>query len=204
MSRSTLPTLTLPGDIPGLLRRGSPVVALIGRAKAATRALVFGHGVDHNGVLVGTSSDGVRWLPDDHLDLDLAGATGRAHAAWWLASNVSGTTAWATWDGCPDGPAGQRHCWWRLRWWALAWPGRNSGHGCEVFLAREVARTVAGGWRVNKGHGCEVSLAREVPSLAGLDPDDPRLLPDGSRWVDAEALRRVCLHVAGRWPGGEG
>jgi hypothetical protein len=33
--------------------------------------------------------------------------------------------------------------------------------------------------------------------LATLDPNDPRLLPDGSRWVDAEALRLVCLHVAG-------
>lgn len=31
-----------------------------------------------------------------------------------------------------------------------------------------------------------------------LDPlGDDRLLPDGSRWVDAEALRRVVLHVAG-------
>ena len=33
--------------------------------------------------------------------------------------------------------------------------------------------------------------------LADLDPNDDRRLPDGSRWVDAEALRRVVLHVAG-------
>ena len=39
--------------------------------------------------------------------------------------------------------------------------------------------------------------AIRVPALATLDPNDPRLLPDGSRWVDAEALRLVCLHVAG-------
>ena len=25
----------------------------------------------------------------------------------------------------------------------------------------------------------------------------PGTLPDGSRWVDAEALRLVCLHVGG-------
>jgi len=30
-----------------------------------------------------------------------------------------------------------------------------------------------------------------------LDPNDPRLLPDGSRLVDALALRLVCEHVAG-------
>ena len=35
------------------------------------------------------------------------------------------------------------------------------------------------------------------PVLLDLDASDPRLLPDGSRWVDAEALRRVVLHVAG-------
>ena len=33
------------------------------------------------------------------------------------------------------------------------------------------------------------------PALAHLDPTDPRTLPDGSRWVDAEALRLVCLHL---------
>lgn len=34
--------------------------------------------------------------------------------------------------------------------------------------------------------------------LTNLDPEDPRLLEDGSRWVDAEALRLVVLHVAKR------
>jgi len=33
--------------------------------------------------------------------------------------------------------------------------------------------------------------------LSTLDPNDPRLLPDGSRWVDAEALSLVARHVAG-------
>ena len=35
-------------------------------------------------------------------------------------------------------------------------------------------------------------------SLGGLDPDDPRTLPDGSRWVDAEWLRLVVLHIGDR------
>lgn len=33
--------------------------------------------------------------------------------------------------------------------------------------------------------------------ISGLDTNDPTLLPDGSRWVDAEALARVLLHVLG-------
>jgi hypothetical protein len=37
----------------------------------------------------------------------------------------------------------------------------------------------------------------DVPTIADLDPTDHRRLPDGSRWVDAEALRRVVIHVAG-------
>jgi hypothetical protein len=41
------------------------------------------------------------------------------------------------------------------------------------------------------------AVAWDVPALDDLDPEDPRLLPDGSRWVDAEALRRVVCHVAG-------
>lgn len=38
----------------------------------------------------------------------------------------------------------------------------------------------------------------EGKPLADLDPHDPTPLPDGSRRVDALALRSVCLHVAGR------
>ena len=36
-----------------------------------------------------------------------------------------------------------------------------------------------------------------VETLATLDPNDPRLLPDGSRLVDALALSLVARHVAG-------
>ena len=34
-------------------------------------------------------------------------------------------------------------------------------------------------------------------ALAHLNPDDDTSLPDNSRWVDAEALRLVALHVLG-------
>ncbi len=35
----------------------------------------------------------------------------------------------------------------------------------------------------------------KAPGLAGLDPDDDRLLPDGSRWADAAALLAVAKEV---------
>lgn len=43
----------------------------------------------------------------------------------------------------------------------------------------------------------EPSTSRpEIASLGELDPNDPRKLADMSRWVDAEALRRICLYTA--------
>lgn len=81
------PLTTLPGDIPGLLRRGSPIVyvgpdrrrhgwiGLIeqvypdGQARIAWNAGV--HGVERLG----------------HVALDLTDATGRSHAAWWASAN---------------------------------------------------------------------------------------------------------------------
>ena len=75
----TIPTL--PGSIPGLLRRGSPV--LFGALP---------------GVVVRTGRLAVAWLTGDpHVDqlvqadgvaLDLSDATGRAHAAWYVAAHV--------------------------------------------------------------------------------------------------------------------
>jgi hypothetical protein len=74
--------LTLPGDIPGLLRRGAPVfhpsaslpgVALIAPAET---------------VAVGVRTEGIAHVfprvPLSSLALDLSDPTGRAHAAWWV------------------------------------------------------------------------------------------------------------------------
>lgn len=60
-------------------------------------------------------------------------------------------------------------------------------------------------WRANPewGGGYSLEGLRQFASdgqyrdlLADLNPDDDRRLPDGSRWVDAVALARVCRHVA--------
>ena len=64
--------LTLPGDIPGLLRRGSPVTHVDG-----SRLVVVELDGDDAKLPSG-------WAFTRLLELDLSDATGRAHAAWWL------------------------------------------------------------------------------------------------------------------------
>jgi hypothetical protein len=78
-----LSTITLPGTIPGLLRRCSPVTDAEGVARGLIYAMP-GHyraypdwwGVNWNYLL--QPCDATR------LYLDLSDPTGRAHAAWWL------------------------------------------------------------------------------------------------------------------------
>lgn len=177
--------LTLPGDIEGLLRRGSPVVALGEEPDADPTVAKF---TEYNG-FPGAVLGGWCLEQDTHylcdLALDLEDATGRAHAAWWLAERVG-------LDGRPydgdDAPVPVA----LSAWWLCAWPrsyyvrvprwdeNRRFDH-----LFSPDSHIGSEGWT-------------HVPALAHLDPTDPRLLPDGSRLVDAEALRLVVLHVAGR------
>lgn len=157
--------LTLPGTIPGLLRRGSPAVRL-------PMTPVGGAVVDRDGwpcmivecgedVAAVAYSDGGTTLAEDDvpladLALDLTDATGRAHAAWWVVDKDFG-----------DAPI-EAHM-------------AISGAMIWGLLASPVASEAVELW----------------PVLRTLDPADPRLLPDGSRLVDALALRLVVLHVAG-------
>ena len=168
--------LVLPGDIEGLLRRCSPV---IGASETVTGSGVI-YEVTARDVVVfvesghpgGTQKWGALF---DEVALDLTDATGRAHAAWWLWLDDEDTTAvpctTPEWLYCPDGV------------WSLGASVRDCPGQVEY---------------VTYGPPGSMSADYGVPSLADLDPNDPRLLDDGSRWVDAEALRRVVLHVAGR------
>ena len=76
--------LTLPGDIPGLLRRGSPVV-LDGTSTGWT--YIGACAVDGGDSLV-ADEDVVIPAWRRGLDLDLSDPTGQAHAAWWLRERL--------------------------------------------------------------------------------------------------------------------
>lgn len=76
--------LTLPGSIPGLLRRGSPTVLPDG-----ARHVVEGMA----GVSAYVPGLGGGAVSIDALSLDLTDPTGRVHAAWWAGSEP-GALAW--------------------------------------------------------------------------------------------------------------
>jgi hypothetical protein len=71
--------LTLPGTIPGLLRRGSPVVE---NNRAAVYLGADKHGYHYVADLTPGMGCGHR-IAHEPVYLDLSDPTGRAHAAWW-------------------------------------------------------------------------------------------------------------------------
>lgn len=177
--------LTLPGDIPGLLRRGSPVIVVdIEEATTACdgeRLSVGDQAVVTDApfgsrqwcIATGETRDdmGPAWseLPVSGVALDLTDDTARFHVVRWLDAACDRAGTWSP-------------------------PGRlvQDTEGRPCFLLR-------GQWTGWVPRRLPIESAAYVcPSLADLDPNDDRRLPDGSRWVDAEALRRVVLNVAGR------
>lgn len=164
----------LPGSLPRFLRECSPVALMrqIDRdIPVGTRGVVL-RVVDANTFIVAFCWSTPPHNGDDEVIAEVSGediealltdATGRAHAAWWLAKADDARWSKAAIHGV-----------WNL-----------------TTLKQDPAYLTTYG-----AHNAWIN----VPSLADLDPNDPRLLPDGSRWVDAEALRRVCRHVAGVTP----
>jgi hypothetical protein len=124
------------------------------------------------------NGDALIGVADTDLALDLTDATGRAHAAWWLA-------------GVQPAYHHPRHS-----------PIEDAG---VAFVAGSYGWCLTGmhnshlgwGWRRHPGGQHVGPMPPGLACLTDLDPNDDRLIPGGSRWVDAEALRRVCLHVAG-------
>lgn len=170
--------LALPATIPGLLRRGSPAICPWGPCLVLDPAP---HEVnDDPDVIVvwaTRASDDrsqMRWYKPRNIGLDLSDATGRAHAAWWLAD-----------QGWGDGTVDHEHVAgpWSSGDTRETWP-TSIYLGDGGFAVASEPQTTGDVWLV-------------VPALAALDPADRTRLADGSLQVDAEALRLVCLHVAG-------
>lgn len=85
-------TKTLPGDLPGLLRRGSPITMQTGAGPRP--GVVMRHLPDGEVMIAWTGQDdGEEFdtsdpLPPRALALDLNDPTGRVHAAWWIRRNA--------------------------------------------------------------------------------------------------------------------
>ena len=169
---------TLPGTIPDLLRRCSPVlVTFEAHVSIAGVVLLPGVVAVRDGGLSDIYEVGESEFDDIHPEqvaLDLTDATGRAHAAWWLGG-VGASFHLA----CDGHRRWELHGGERPRESALrAW----EGIGPDARRLRGVPPEY--GWD-----------AEDVPALAALDPNDPRILPDGSRLVDALALSLVGRHL---------
>lgn len=74
---------TLPGDIPGLLRRGSPLWV----RGAQTVAVVL-----YDGRVAYATKGGLNHDALGAVELDLDDPTGRAHAAWWAEEKAPGVS----------------------------------------------------------------------------------------------------------------
>lgn len=126
--------------------------------------------------------EGIGEVRLDDFVVRLGDATGRAHARDWLAAQLpEALPSEVDGGGRPIPIAACGLAWvpdsvfplWALESW-------NCNYR-QAFVAN------VGG----------LIRCIEVPTLADLDPDDDTRLPDGSRRVDALALRAVVLHVAG-------
>lgn len=178
--------LRFPGYVPGLLRRGSPVFVGSKQEPSVAREIV-----PPEVSMTGWVGIHAGWLhPVTHkINLDLFDVTGRAHLAWWLARQVRHV------DGGHLEPVeGVR--------WHRSWRGYWELH-CQRADEHRRWQEVdflpwAGDADISDRNGGPCAVwCRFVPALATLDPDDPRLLLDGSRLVDALALSMVGRHVAG-------
>lgn len=166
--------LTLPATIPGLLRQCSPVR------------------IDSDpdtGVVLALYAPGAGGASYDRAEVGIPDALHNGYPAVVRPYALPRLSLDLRCD------TGRAHA----AWW-LGKPGcstpRTFAHGRRrvvclwVYAIPYIAHRGGCGRLINQG-------AVIVPTLADLDPDDPRLLPDGSRWVDAEALRRVALRVRG-------
>ena len=95
--------------------------------------------------------------------MDLTDATGRAHAAWWVAGTIGGHV-----------PRLMRDNYRHQKW-------------LSIFIGDTCYVSRRGGRRQRE--------QVVVPALAHLDPTDNTRLPDGSRVVDALALKAVVEYL---------
>lgn len=78
--------ITLPGSLPGLLRRGSPIIAT-GRLHNGRRGIVSEVSEHRARILLdGAAVPGLCWVTD--LALDLSDPLGQVCAAWWARSRM--------------------------------------------------------------------------------------------------------------------
>jgi len=172
-------TTPVPATLPNVVRRGTPVLWTDPETGHPLYGTVVYLSCFDESAPVTVCIGGVRLVrvQRESLTIDMTDATGRAHVAWALGG------VGASWHLDCEG----------YRRWCLHGgeePRRGASQAWEGIGAEQ---------RAMRGDSVDLD-ATDVPTLDSLDPDDDTRLPDGSRWVDAEALARVALHVLGLPP----
>ena len=183
MPESTLITCPAPLD---MLRRGSPVV------HRRCAYILVAPTPDNEGELCFVSpprNDGedinVEWgHVVDTLEMDLTDATGRAHAAWWVAGMFNMNIF------CVAPILWHREQPW-VHDWILEAGDQEMAFGVQASLDDLLDSVGPDDWSDDP----LVTGLVVVPALAHLDPTDDTRLPDGSRRVDALALKAVVEHL---------
>jgi len=164
--------ITLPGSIPGLLRRGSPVIntgsTLVEHLR---RGIVVSDVVVDRGIEVAFEHDESLMGIQSLFALDLEDHTGRAHAIWWLGNQ------YGIGQNCLVFGLGKdteiNEYFYEIRSYHTPY-----GHNKIRFYTEHS--------QLPDSESCV-----RCQSIPGLTQDNCRHLND------AEALRRICLHVAG-------
>ena len=187
--------LRFPGD-GSILRRTTPITNATARGLPDDADDVYPTGT-LTGLVCGVMTDRAiiawdcceQWDRVDFagLALGLTDATGRAHLAWCMARQIR-----HTFGGTIDPAEGVRwHRSHRGHWELHAQRADEHRRWQEVcFLPWDGDDDVS-----DRNGGPHATWCRFVPTLATIDPNDPRLLPDGSWLVDALALSLVGRHL---------
>ncbi len=164
--------ITLPGGLPGLLRRGSPVFwpayTELTKDEMTQFVVIYASGA----LCLVSNFEATREVFSEYLSLDLEDPTGRQHAIWWLAQNAKNKFGPLTYDSL--------HCvyWDHMEYARYAIRSERTSDESD-WLNSIIAFT----FNVRAEYDLHII---ELESLKGIPVE----------LMSAKALQIVCLHVA--------
>lgn len=127
--------LTLPRDIPGLLRRGSPVLLNAPEHHLHGRSGVVGAVANGKAAVLFAGCEMAALCTLGQLALDLSDPTGQTHLAWWVESHIAARVTEAREAAGVSAP--------RLAY-LLCWMKDGGCEAADVAEVRRVALVLAG------------------------------------------------------------
>lgn len=175
--------ITVPATLPGVVRPFTPLLPPEGDKSfgdyirgCAVSAITDTEDINGDPAPPELSGD-IVWLYQTSRETTLPCACDSVHLKGWMVDLEDAT--------------GRAHVAWAIAGGVCGW--RLSGFAGNVEMTFD-------GVGVGECYGSDPAHCIDsmlIPALSGLDINDDTRLPDGSRRVDALALRAVALHVLG-------